>query len=109
AGSWFHEAVVESGCFVGHRRDVPGGDLWTYTASGFSRGQKSTVGSTGVWTGPGDRAQDVGLFDSAGLPAERAREAAQVGAVGGRDRHDSGRRQDQTSQAAAYRPADLRS
>ncbi len=38
-------------------------------------GTKSTVGSAGVWTGTGDRAQDAGLFDSAGLPAERAGEA----------------------------------
>src|SRR5208283_4966521 len=107
AGSWFHEAVVESGCFVGHRRDVPSGDLWAYTASGFSRGQKSTIGRTGVWLGPGDGTQDVGLFDSARLPAERATEAAQAGAVDGRDRRHSGRRQDQASQAAAHRQADL--
>src|ERR1035438_235407 len=36
AGSRFHEAVVESRYFVGHRRDVSGGDLWAYTASDFS-------------------------------------------------------------------------
>src|SRR5271155_2514380 len=92
---------------VEHRRDVPGGDLWTYTPSGFSRGQKSTVGRAGVWTGARDSAEDAGLFDSAGLPAERAGEAAQAGAVDRRDRRHSGRRQDQTRQAAAYRPADL--
>src|ERR1019366_5238298 len=90
-------------------RDVPGGDLWSYTARGFSRGQKSTFGSAGVWTGPRDGTQDVGLFDSAGLPAERASQAAQAGTVGRRDRRDSGRRQDPTSQTAAYRAADLRS
>src|SRR5664280_2319256 len=81
AGSWFHEVVAVSRCFVEHRRDVPGGDLWSYTACGFSRGQKSTFGSAGVWTGPRDGTQDVGLFDSAGLPAERASQAAQAGTV----------------------------
>src|SRR5450631_1563045 len=106
---WFHEVLVVSSGFVEHRRDVPGGDLWAYTACGFGRGQKSTVGSAGVWTGPRDDTQDVGLFDSAGLPAERASEAAQAGTVGRRDRRDSGRRQVQTSQTAAYRAADLRS
>src|ERR1019366_3122773 len=89
AGSWFHEVVAISRCFVEHRRDVPGGDLWSYTARGFSRGQKSTFGSAGVWTGPRDGTQDVGLFDSAGLPAERASQAAQAGTVGRRDRRDS--------------------
>ena|ERR1017187_4859962 len=43
--------LVVSSCFVGHQRDVPGGDLWAYTAGGFSRGQKSTTGRAGVWTG----------------------------------------------------------
>ena len=66
------------------------------TASGSGGGQESTVGSARVWTGAGDRAQDAGLFDSAGLPAERAGEAAQTGAVGGRDRRHSGRRQEPT-------------
>ena len=64
-----------------HRRDVPGGDLWAYTPSGFSRGQKSAVGRAGVWILPRDGAQDVGLFDPAGLPAERVSEVSQAGAV----------------------------
>src|ERR1035441_9179221 len=42
------------------------------------------------------------------FPIERASEAAPTGAVGRRDRRHSGRRQDQTSQAAAHRQADLR-
>ena len=37
-------------------------EIMAYTASGFSRGQKSTVGRAGVWIGPGDGTQDVGLF-----------------------------------------------
>ena len=36
---------------MGHRRDVPSGDLWACTASGSGGGQESTVGSAGVWTG----------------------------------------------------------
>jgi hypothetical protein len=94
---------------VKHRRDVRSGDLWACTASGFSRGQKSTVGGAGVWAGAGYGAQDVGVFDSTGLPAERAGEAAQTGAVGRRDRRHPPRRQDQTRQAATYGEADLRS
>ncbi len=35
-----------------HRRDVLGGTLWTYTASGIRRGEESTCGSEGVWGRP---------------------------------------------------------
>src|ERR1022692_1686087 len=95
-GPWVEPTAV----IVEHRRDVLSGDLWACTASGFSRGQKSTVGSAGVWTGAGDGTQDVGVFDSAGLPGEKGGDRAQTGAVGRRDRRHPRRRQDQTSQAA---------
>lgn len=75
--------------------------------SGSGGGQKSTAGSAGLRTGAHDGTQDVWLFDSARLPPKRASEATQSGDVGGRDRRDSGRRQDQTSQTGAHRPADL--
>ena len=53
-------------------------------------------------------AQDAALLDSTGLLAEGVGSAAETGAVAGRDRRHSGRRQEQTSQAAAHGEADLR-
>ena len=90
-----------------HRRDVRSGDLRAGAASSSGRGQKSTVGRAGVWVGARDRAEDAGVFDSAGLPAEGTRETAEARPVGGRDRRHSGRRQDEASEAAPHGPADL--
>ncbi len=101
--------IVKAAKLVEHRRDVPSGDLWACAAGGFGGGMKSTGGSAGVWTGAGDGAEDAGIFGSAGLPAAAAGEAAQAGAVAGRDRRHSGRRQEPPREAAAHGQADLRS
>ena len=78
------------------------------SASCSGRKQERARGSAGVWTGAGDGAQDAALLDSTGLLAEGVGSAAETGAVAGRDRRHSGRRQEQTSQAAAHGEADLR-
>jgi len=99
------EAVSE---FVKHRRNVLGGTLWTYTASGFCRGKESTSGGTGVRRGPRERAQDAALRRAAGLPARASGEAAQAGAVAGRDRRHSERRPEPTQETTTHGQADLR-
>ena len=93
---------------MGHRRDVHRGDLWTCSASGVGGGQERACGGAGVWARARDRTQDAAVFGAAGLPAATAGEAAEAGAVDGRDRRDSGRRQEQPQEAAAHGEADLR-
>src|SRR5271168_5648556 len=94
--------------FMGHRRDVRGGDLWTRTAGGSSRGQESAGGSQGVWAVARDGTEDAAVRGAARLPATAADQAAQAGAMVGRHRRHSERRQAEASQAAAYGKAYLR-
>src|SRR5271165_5318388 len=91
-----------------HRRDVPGGDLRTGTASGSSGGQESASGSQGVWDIARDGAEDAGVCGAARLPATAADQAAQAGAVAGCYRRHSEGRQAETREAAAYGETDLR-
>src|SRR3974390_3654576 len=90
-----------------HRRDVRGGDLWTCTASGSSRREESAGGSQGVRAFTGDGREDAAVRGAARLPASAADQAAEAGAVAGRDRRHSERRQAEASQAEAYTQAGL--
>src|SRR5271170_5098544 len=97
--------------FMGHRRDVRGGDLWTCTAGGSSRGQESAGGSQGVWAVAGDGTEDAAVRGAARLPATATDQAAQAWAMAGRhrrhsERRHSERRQAETSQAETHGEAD---
>src|ERR1035441_4111198 len=92
---------------VEHRRDVLSGDLWADTASGSGGGQEGTDSRERVWRSARDSAEDAALRSAAGLPAAAAPEAAQAGAVGGRDRRHSGKRQAATQETTAYGEADF--
>ena len=75
--------------FMEHRRDVPGGDIRACTAGGSCRGPESASGSQGVWAVARDGTEDAAVRGAARLPATAADQAAQAGAVAGRDRRHS--------------------
>src|SRR5271163_1867555 len=93
---------------MGHRRDVPSGDLWACAAFGAGGGTEPARGSAGVWDLAQDDPEDASLCGSAGISAAAAGEAPEAGAVVGRHRRHSGRRPAETGQATAYSEADLR-
>src|ERR1035437_5579439 len=100
-------ALAEEGENVEHRRDVQGGTLWAGTTGSSSRRQERACSSAGVWAGARNGAQDAALRRAAELPAAAVPEAARVGAVAGRDRRHSGRRQAATQETTAHGEADF--
>src|SRR5271170_6965476 len=60
------------GGFMGHRRDVPSGDLWPCAAFGAGGGTEPARGSAGVWDLAQDDPEDASLCGSAGISAVTA-------------------------------------
>jgi hypothetical protein len=88
--------------FMEHRRDVRGGDLRTCTASGSRRRQESAGGGQRVWPFARYSTEDAAVRSAARLSVTAADQASEAGAVAGRHRRYSERRQ-----AAAHIEADL--
>src|SRR5664280_2509712 len=86
SGTEFTGQATWKGRFMGHRRDVYGGNLRAGAASGSGRRTEPSIGGAGVWCLSQDDSEDADVLGSAGLPATTADTAAQVGAVAGRHR-----------------------
>jgi len=71
---------------MGHRRDVPGGDIRTCAACCAGGRTEPASGGAGVWHLAQDDSEDADVFSATGLSAAAADQAAQAGTVAGGDR-----------------------